>query len=166
MLAKRTTFKTDRMDFGVGGTVAVVGAPSGSVKIEGWANREVEVTAEIHVEARVEADLARLSEVTTFVTEESHGRIGIISIGTHDKGFTKRLGKKLPKSLLGLPFRIDYVIKVPRYTDLQIDGGKGDLNVSGVEGTMRVNFLETNATIDLVGGVVTATFGKGNVDVS
>jgi hypothetical protein len=165
-LHKRTTYKTDRFDFGAGGTVVVSGAPVGSIRIEGWKNREIEVTAEIEVQANSEADLAKLSEVTTFVLEESLGRTGIISVGTHDKKYMKQLGKKFPKQLLGLPFRIDYVIKVPHYCDLQVDGGRGDLTVSGIDGTMRLNYLETNARIDLVGGGTTGVFGKGTVELT
>lgn len=165
-LLKRTTYKTDRLDFGVGGTVAVVGAPSGSIRVEGWSNREVEISAEIEVQAESEADLAKLSQVTAFVTEETLSRVGIISVGTHDKKYLKGIGKKLPKNLLVMPFRIDYVIKVPRYCNLQIDGGKGDLMVSGVEGAMTLNFLETTAKLSLVGGSTTATFGSGTVDIT
>ena len=164
-LLKRTTHKTDKFDFGVGGTLALTGAPKGSVRIEGWKNREIEISAEIEVQANTEADLNKLSEITTFVLEESLGRTGVLSVGTHDKKFVKKLGKKFPKHLLALPFRIDYVIKVPQYTDLQIDGGSGDLSIEGVEGTFRLNFLETNAEIRLVGGSVMAVFGKGKVDV-
>src|SRR5690349_14724698 len=165
-LLKRTTYKTDRLDFGAGGTLSVTGAPVGSIRIEGWSNREIEISAEIQLQANSEADLAKLSEVTTFVLEESVGRTGIVSVGTHDKTLIKRLGKKFPKQLVGLPFRIDYVIKVPQYTDLIIDGGHGDLSVSGVEGTFMLNYLETNAKVDLRGGSVTATFGKGTVDLT
>lgn len=164
-LHKRTTHKTDRFDFGAGGTLSVTGAPVGSIRIEGWKNREIEITAEIEVEANSEADLALLSQVTTFLLEESLGRTGIISVGTHDKKYIKKLGKKFPKHLLAMPFRIDYVIKVPQFCDLQIDGGRGDLTISGVEGAMRLNYLETNAKINLVGGITSATFGKGSVDL-
>jgi len=165
-LLKRTTYKTDRFDFGVGGTLAVSGAPVGSIKVEGWSNREVEITAEVQVEANSEADLARLGEITTFVLEESLGRVGIISVGTHDKKYIKQLGKKMPKQLLGLPFRIDYTIKVPQYCDLQIDGGIGDLTINNVEGVFKLNYLDTNAKLDLRGGSVTAIFGKGSVDLT
>jgi hypothetical protein len=165
-LFKRTTHKTDRFDFGVGGTLVVTGAPVGSIRVEGWKNREIEITAEIEIQANSEADLARLSEVTSFVLEESLGRTGIISVGTHDKKYLKKLGKKLPKHLLAMPFRIDYVIRVPQYCDLQIDGGRGDLTIAGVDGTMKLNFLETNARIDLVGGGTTAVFGKGTVELT
>src|SRR5260221_9791673 len=69
-MLKRTTAKTDRFPFGAGGTVAIVGAPSGSIHVEGWSNNEVEITAEIELQAATEADLSKLAEVTGFTTEE------------------------------------------------------------------------------------------------
>jgi hypothetical protein len=96
---------------------------------------------------------------------ESLGRIEIGSIGPNDKKYMKQLGKKLSRQLVGMPFKIDYVIKVPQYCDLYIDGGRGDLSISGVEGTMRLNFLETNARLDLIGGSTIAVFGKGSVEL-
>ena len=65
-----------------------------------------------------------------------------------------------------MPFKIDYVIKVPRFTDLEITGGEGDLSISGVDGSMQLKFVKTNARLDLVGGVISATFGDGTVDVT
>ena len=165
-LIKRTTYKTDKLEFGVGGTLAVIGAPNGSVRIEGWSKREIEISAEIELQAATESDLDRLSKVTGFITEESAGRTGIISIGTHDKKYLKSIDKKFPKELLGLPFKIDYVIKVPRYCDLQIDGGRGRLTIAGIEGNMKVNFLESEARMDLVGGGVLATIGKGSIEIT
>ena len=44
---KRTNYKTDKFDFGVGGTVSVIGAPIGSITIEGWQKNEVEISADI-----------------------------------------------------------------------------------------------------------------------
>jgi hypothetical protein len=127
-LLKRTTYKNDRFEFGVGGTVAIVGAPQGSIKVEGWSKNEIEINATIELQAPTESDLSKLAEVTGFATEESLGRTGIISLGVHDKKTLKKA--KLPKNLFGLPFRIDYDIKVPRFCDLQIDSGSGDLTES------------------------------------
>ena len=163
---KRTTYKSDRLDFGVGGTLAVVGAPAGSIRIEGWSNREIEISAEIEMQAPTEADLDRLAKVTGFIMQESLGRTGVISVGTHDKKYVKGMDKKFPKTLYGLPFKIDYVIKVPKYCDLQIDGGKGSLAISGVEGNMKINYLESDAKIDLVGGGILATIGTGDLEVT
>ncbi len=164
-LVSRTTTKTDRFDFGSGGTVAVTGAPAGSVKIVGWQKNEIEITAEITIQAPTEAGLNKLAEVTGFATDETVGRTGILSLGTNDKKSLKKSGKKIPKDLLGLPFTINYVISVPHYTDLEIDGGKGDLWVENVEGSMRINFIETNAKIEIIGGITIATIGKGTVDL-
>ncbi|MEO5858985.1 MAG: hypothetical protein ABIR33_08555 [Pyrinomonadaceae bacterium] len=163
---KRSTIKTDKLDFGAGGTVTIQGAPKGSITVEGWSKNEVEISAEIIVEAANDADLEKMSKVTGFQLDESSGRIGIISLGTHDKKYVKTVDKKFPKELMGNAYRIDYVLKVPRYCDLEIDGGVGDLKVSGIEGALKLNYLETNAKLDLVGGGILAVFGKGDVDIS
>lgn len=165
-LIKRTTYKNDKLEFGAGGTLSVIGAPSGSIRVEGWSNREVEISAEIEIQAATEADLDLLAKVTGFITQESLGRTGIVSVGPHDKKYLKGVDKKFPKYLEGMPVKIDYVIKVPRYCDLQIDGGKGSLHISGIEGNMKINFLESDARLDLVGGGVLATIGKGNLELT
>ena len=164
-LIKQTTYKTDNIEFGVGGTVSITGAPSGSIIVEGWQKNEVEITAEIEIQAENEADLAQLAQVNGFALDESFGHIRIITIGTFDKNYMKRVAKKFPKNLLAMPFKIDYHIKVPVICDLEIDGGNGDLTLSGVEGAMRIKVLESNAKLNLIGGTIVATFGSGNVDV-
>ncbi len=164
-LIKRTTYKTETVEFGVGGTVSIIGAPAGSITVEGWSKNAVEISAEVEMQAGSEADLAELAKVNGFAIDEDFGHIRITSVGTHDKNYMKRVAKKFPKNLLGLPFKIDYVIKVPVYCDLEIDGGKGDLSLSGVEGALKINYLETNARLNLIGGSVVATFGSGTVEV-
>lgn len=165
-LIKSTTFKTETVDFGVGGTVTIVGAPMGSITVEGWQKNEIEVQAEIEIQAETEADLKTLSSVTGFVFDDGFGHTRILSVGTHDRDYMKRTAKKFPKHLLGLPFRIDYKIKVPAYTDLDINGGKGDLVLANVEGSMLIKFLESNARLSLSGGAVDATFGTGSVEIA
>jgi hypothetical protein len=165
-LIKRTTYKSDTLDFGMGGTVTVVGAPKGSIEIEGWQKNQLEVSAEIEIEAGSEADLTRLSEVNGFVLDESFGHVRITSVGTNDKEYMRRIDKKFPKHLIGVPFRVNYKIKVPRYTDLNINGGIGDLILAGVDGEIKISFRSTNAKMTLIGGSVNATFGDGTVDLS
>ena len=106
-LLKRSITKIDRLDFGAGGTVSVVGAPMGSVNIIGSSKNEIEITAVIEIQGRSEAELDRLAAVTTFVTQESAGRFGVITVGTHNNLGDKKFWKKFPKNLVGLPFRID-----------------------------------------------------------
>ncbi|MEP7076590.1 MAG: hypothetical protein ABI878_12355 [Acidobacteriota bacterium] len=165
-LLKRTTYKTDKFDFGSGGTVEITGSPIGSIRVEGGTKNEIEISAEIEVQASNEADLAKLSELTSYVLDDTPGRASITSFGLNDRKSLPKALKKLPKNLIGLPYKIDYVIKVPRYCDLQVDGGKGDLSVTGVEGAIKVNFLIGDSKIALIGGGLNATFGTGTVDVS
>ena len=91
---KRSTIKTDKLDFGAGGTVTIQGAPKGSITVEGWSKNEIEISAEIIVEAATDADLERLSKVTGFQLDESTGRVGIISLGTDNKKYVKTVDKK------------------------------------------------------------------------
>jgi hypothetical protein len=165
-LIKRTTYKSEKIEFGAGGTVSVVGAPVGSIEIEGWNKNEVEISAEIQMQAESEADLAQLAAVNGFMIDDSANHLRIISVGAHDKRYVKQAAKNFPKNLLGTPYRIDFQIKVPAFCDLSIDGGKGDLNLSGVEGAIIVKYLESNARLKLTGGAVSATFGSGAVDVT
>lgn len=165
-LIKRTTYKTNNLEFEPGGTISIVGAPSGSVSIEGWQKNEVEISADIEVQAETEMDLAQLAQTNGFILDKNFRHLSIISVGTHDKNYLKRIAGKLPKNLLLMPFRIDYRIKVPSFCRLEIDGGQGDLQISKIVGAIRINFLRSNAKLDLEGGIINATFGSGNVDIS
>lgn len=165
-MIKKTTYKTDTVEFGAGGTISVTGAPNGSISIEGWDKAEIEISAEIEIQAATEADLAQLASVNSFVIDQGFNHTRIVSVGTFDKDYMKRVAKKFPKTLLGLPFRIDYKIKVPRYVDLDITGGIGDFSLTGVDGEILVKYLESNAKFNLIGGSLQATFGKGTVDIT
>lgn len=161
---KRTNSKTDSVDFGAGGTITINGAPNGSIKVEGWANNKIEVTAEIEVQGGTEADVSLLSSVSGYVLDAAMGSASIVSV-MPDKKTLKAKDKKFKKELLTAPFKIDYVIKVPKYADLEINGGVGDLSITGVDGRLFINFLKTNAVLELVGGSANATFAAGTVDV-
>lgn len=163
---KRTITKTDRFDFGVGGTVAITGAPQGSIKVIGGQKNEIEIVAKIDLQAATEKDISTLADITGFVTDEGVAKVSILSLGTHAKQLLKRSGKKIPKELATLPFRIDYTITVPRYCDLEIDGGFGELSVENVEGSLFVNFIETHASLTLTSGTGNVTVQRGSVDVA
>lgn len=162
---KQTKFVSRTTEFGPGGTISIIGAPKGSIKILGWAKNEVSIEAEIEVRAANEADLGTLAGVCGFVLDKSVIKVSVISVGPHDKKYLKRAAKKFPKRLRGMPCRVDYTVKVPLFSDLVIDGGDGDFDLSGVEGSMRIKFLTTKARLALTGGAIQATFGKADVEV-
>jgi len=163
VLLTRTATRREVGRFAYGGTVTLIGAPRGAVTVEGWSRNEVEVVAEIELKAETEADLDRLAAVNNFSFDEDTNHISILTIGTHDRAYMKRTAKNFPKNLLNLPWKIDYKIKVPAITDVEINAGHGPVTVSGVEGALRVSAVESETMLTVGGGVVSATITAGNV---
>ena len=165
-LLKRTATRHETQRLGYGGTVTIVGAPHGSIVIEGWPKSEIDVTAEIQWQAENEADLDRLAKLNNFVLDEDVNHVSVLTTGTHDKAFMRRVAKDFPKRLLDLPWRIDYRIRVPIAIDLEINAGRGAINLSGVEGTLRISATESDATLTLTGGTVSATIATGKINLN
>jgi hypothetical protein len=164
-LLTRTTTRHETRRFGYGGSVTLIGAPNGSITIEAWPRNEVDITADIELRAGTEEELAQLAVVNNFILDEEVNHLRIMTTGTHDKAFMKRAAKNFPKKLIGLPWKIDYRIRVPAYTDLEVNAGSGPFTLTGVEGTIRIMTVESKADLTLVGGYVMATIQRGSVNV-
>ncbi len=162
----RTTSRHETRRFFYGSTLTVVGPPEGSITIESWARNEIDITAEIQLRADSEKDLDLLAAVNTFVLDEDLNHLRVLSTGTHDKLFMKSVAKKFPKALLGLPWRIDYRIRVPQMVDLEINAGRGPLRVADVEGNIQISATESEANLKLIGGTVSATIAVGKINFS
>jgi hypothetical protein len=162
----RTTIKHDQHRFAYGGTLSVVGAPDGSITIEGWPRAEIDISAEIQLRADSEADLDRLAAVNGFIVDEDANHVRVLSTGTHDKEFMRRVAKKFPKTLLGLSWKIDYRIRVPTSTDLEVNAGRGPISVMGIEGNIRLSATESETNLKLSGGTLIATIAIGKLNLS
>ena len=162
----RSMRRRESSRFSYGGTVTLVGAPRGSVTVEGWNRNEVEVTADIEWKAETEADLDQLAKVNTFVFDEDLNHISILTVGTHDRAYMKKSAKNFPRKLLNLPWRIDYRLRVPSNTDLEVNAGYGPLKVSAVEGALRLSATESETALTLTGGTVSTTIIAGNVSLA
>jgi hypothetical protein len=159
----RTTSRHEVRRLPYGSTLTVIGPPDGSITIEGWQRNEVDISAEIQLRADTEADLNLLAAVNTFVVDEDADHVRVMSTGTHDKVFMRSVAKKFPKTLLGLPWRIDYRIRVPFAVDLDINAGRGPISIAGVEGNIQLSAAESAANFKLTGGTLTATIALGTV---
>ncbi len=162
----RTTMRHEVRRFAYGGTLTLVGAPEGSVTIEAWPRNEIDISAEIQLRADTETDLNMLAAVNTFVLDEDANHLRILTSGTHDKVLMKTIAKKFPKALLGLPWKIDYRIRVPVMTDLEINAGRGAITLKGVEGNIRLSATESVANLTASGGTLSATVAIGKVNLS
>lgn len=164
-LLTRTTTRHETRRFGYGGSITLIGPPSGSITVEAWTRNEVDITADIELRAGTEEELTQLAAVNGFILDEEVNHLRILTTGTHDKRFMKRAARNFPKKLLGLPWKIDYRVRVPAYTDLEVNAGSGPFTLKGVEGTIRVQAVESTADLTLVGGYVMATVERGTVNV-
>jgi hypothetical protein len=162
----RTTSRHEQRRFAYGSTLTVVGAPDGSITIEGWNRSEIDIRAEIQLRADTEQDLELLATVNGVVLDEDANHIRVLSTGTHDKAYMHATAKKFPKALLGLPWKIDYRIRVPVSTDLDINAGRGTVRLSDVEGNIRLSAAEGDTSVKLLGGTFAAMIGKGKIDFS
>ena len=165
-LLTRTSTRRETRRFAYGGTVTLIGAPRGSVTVEGWSRNEVEIVADIELKGPTEADLDQLALVNTFVFDEDLNHLSVLTTGTHDRIFMKRAAKNFPKKLLNLPWKIDYRLRVPANTDLEINAGHGPVKLLGVEGAMRVSATESETALTLSGGVVSATVTAGAITLT
>jgi hypothetical protein len=165
-LMTRTTTRHENYRLSYGGTVTVVGAPVGAITIEGWQKNEIDITASIELQAPNATALDQLAAVNTFVADADLNHIRIMTTGTHDRAFMKQAARNFPKALIGLPWKIDFHIKVPAMTGLEIDGGVGPINLTGVEGALRLNALQSDANLSLTGGLVSVLIQSGKINFS
>ena len=161
----RTTTRHEVLRLGYGGTLTLIGAPVGSIKIEGWQRNEVDITAEIQIRGDNEADLNRLGAINNFILDDDSNHVRVMTMGTHDKAFMRTVDKKFPKGLLGLPWKIDYRIRVPVVIDVNINAGRGPITVAGIEGDVRIIAAESETNLNLSGGSLSATLAIGKVNL-
>lgn len=164
-LLTRTATRLEKRRLGYGGTVTILGAPQGSIKVEGWPRSEVEITADIELRAETEEDLNLLAAVNGWILEDDANHLQILTTGTHDKVFMRRMTKKFPKKLLGLPWKIDYRLRVPMAVDLEINAGRGPITLSGIEGAITLTAMESETQMTLTSGTVIATVASGLINV-
>jgi len=165
-LLTRTTRRQETVRFSYGGTVTLIAAPRGNVTVEGWSRNEVELTADIELKGPTETDLDQLAKVNTFVFDEDLNHLSVLTTGTHDRAYMKKTAKNFPKNLLNLPWKIDYRLRVPINTDLEVNAGHGTLKLSGVEGALRLSATEGDTSLSLTGGTVTTTVAAGSITLN
>ena len=165
-LLTRTSTRRETRRFNYGGTVTLIAAPRGSVTIEGWPRNEVELTANIELKGPTEVDLDQLAAVNNFVFDEDMNHLSILTTGTHDRAYMKRTAKSFPKKLLNMPWKIDYRLRVPLNTDLEVNAGHGEVKLSGVEGALRVSATESDTALTLTGGTLSTTVTAGSITLS
>jgi type 1 fimbria pilin len=126
-IVKRTTLRHEVRRLAYGGTLTLSGAPAGSITIEGWQRSEVDVTAEIELQAGSAQDLDQLLAINNFAVDEDANHVRILTTGT---------------------------------------AGNGPIKLSGVEGAIRLNALQSVADLTLTGGSVSVLVQSGAINLA
>ena len=163
---KRTIHRRATHRLPYGGSVTLVAPPVSSITIEGWSRSEIEIEADIELQAPTEADLNLLATINNLAIDVDTNHVRVLTSGTHDKKYLQRVAKKFPKTLIGLPWKIDFRLKIPALTDVDIDSGVGPIKLSGVEGSIRLEALQSDAELTLTGGYFTGLIQRGVVKVT
>jgi len=165
-LITRTATRHEAYRLPPGGTLTLSAAPAGSIIIEGWQQNAVDIAATIELQGPSEQALDQLALVNTFGVDVDSDHIRILTSGTHDREFMKRVAKNFPKTLIGLPWKIDFHLKVPALTDMEINAGNGPITLSGVEGALRLNALHSDANLSLTGGLASVLIQSGTINLA
>jgi hypothetical protein len=164
-LLTRSSTRLEKRRLGYGGSVTIIGAPQGSITVEGWPQSEVEITADLELRAETEEDLNLLAAVNGWVLDDDASHLRILTTGTHDKVFMRRVAKNFPKKLLALPWKIDYRLRVPMAVDLEINAGSGPITLGAIEGAITLTATESETQMTLSSGTVIATVASGSINV-
>lgn len=164
----REYLKTQKARFAYARTLKITLPPTGNVTLVGSSRQEVTVEARIHVEGTTPADLDELSRRVGFSLGQGQASFELVSIGPQAKLSRKEKNKAiegLSSNLQKLPYRIDYTIQIPEYTDLDISVFEGDLNLSNTYGGIVFRVQKGNVKLTSLGGTVVGAVGIGAVRV-
>ncbi len=136
---------------------------SGSIRIEGWEESRIDVTADIFVKSPSKFKSRQLYEGIHFTADNDPSRLAIearLPRARQDVFFGGTSGQHTS-------ITIRYTVKVPRHTSLTIHTINGDIAVAGVAGAFVLHtdngaisgrFLDGDGTIGTGNGSVEAAF--------
>jgi len=130
----------------------------GSIEIEGWDRREIDVQAEIRIKAPSKDKAKRICREIVFEVER--------------EGTAFLINADLPRvrqdAFWGgnTSIVIQYSIKVPHNTDLDVEVVNGDIDTRGTEGLFRLRAVNGSITHSSLGGEGSAQTTNGGVECS
>ncbi|WP_058866803.1 hypothetical protein [Chloracidobacterium thermophilum] len=161
--------REQKMRFEYGRALKITLPPQGSLTITGSKRAELVVQATIRVEGASSAELAALAERIGFQIDTRDVRLHLMSLGPAVKNLSRKerraVSEGLASPLLRLPYRIDYKVVVPEYTDLEIAVFDGDLSLADIYGGIVFTVQRGRVVLSGVAGTVVGRLATGTVRV-
>ncbi|MBX7220599.1 MAG: hypothetical protein K1Y36_11685 [Blastocatellia bacterium] len=157
-----------KVSFAYGRSLMISTPPTGSLFIEGWNRREISVQAKFAIEGSSDADLDALMNTIGFGINQDGLVWNLVTVGPQmklDKKEKERLKKGLPPTLQKLPYRIDYTIKVPEYTDLEINHNEGEVVLESLYSSVNLTSQKGKVVFSGLSGTLVARIVTGEVQV-
>jgi hypothetical protein len=150
---------------GYGHGVLLTTGPRGNVRVAAWRERSIRIEAHLEVSAPSEAEVETLVGVIDSSIDPTPTRVEVSTRGPHDKQWMKRV-KNFPKALLTMPWRVDYVVRVPEYTSVTLLVNDGETVVEGIAGIVSVTSARGPVRLANVSGSTRVSAAAGDVEVS
>ncbi len=155
--------------FEYGRALKVTLPPTGSLTVVGWKRSELRIQAQIRVEGASAADVAAVAERIGFQLDARDVQLHVISVGPAAKNLSRKerraVADGLASPLLRLPYRIDYKLSVPEYTDLEITVFDGELALSDIYGGIVFMVQRGQVHLNGVAGTVVGRLATGQARV-
>lgn len=129
---------------------------SGAIEVIGWDGDEVEIWATIRIRAASKNKAQKIYDKIDFEFIEEQGNLSV-------KALVPRYTKDSMSGEGNTTVWVDYSIRVPHTTDVDIKAGNGDIAVIQVEGDFRV--VNTQGAIDVLSRGGQGLLKTGNGDI-
>ncbi|OYT73221.1 MAG: hypothetical protein CFK52_02860 [Chloracidobacterium sp. CP2_5A] len=165
----REYVREQKMRFEYGRALKITLPPTGSLTVTGSKRSELVARATIRVEGASAEDLDALAERIGFQIDTRDAQLHLASVGPAVKSLSRKerraVADGLASPLLKLPYRIDYVLDVPEYTDLEVSVFDGDLTLGGIYGGIVFTVQRGRVTLSGVAGTVVGRLATGEARV-
>lgn len=143
------------LSFAAGSRLEVANS-NGSIQVAVWDRNEVHVQAEKRVRSRGDQDVRDLIQELRVIIEETADGVRIeTEHPRRDGGWWGR----------GVSSSVDYRIRLPRDSDLNLETVNGKVRVDGVHGDLTLGSTNGGITVNDSGGRVDAHTTNGSIDV-
>jgi len=144
------------------GKTVVVDNRNGNVKVLGWNKDSIDVIAEVEVRSRRHSDLERTLESIRIKIEPKGDRLVVEADSPEAEGgsgfWDWVFGRRIQVS-------IDFHIRIPERSDLNLETTNGNVNVNDVQGRLKLGSTNGNVEAEGASGTVDAETTNGNATI-
>jgi hypothetical protein len=144
------------------GKTVIVKNRNGNVKVVGWNKDSIDVVADVEVRSRRHSDLERTLKAIRIKIEPMGDRLEVKADSPEAEG-----GSGFWDWIFGrhIQVSINFHIRIPEKSDLNLETTNGNVNVNGMQGRLRMESTNGNVEAEGTSGTMEAETTNGNATV-